>query len=150
VKIYFLISLVILTLFSCISKTNNDGQKQGLISPSGNFKVYMPIRKSNKRLSSPVWTPIIKNYKGQIVYIDETSNLSGHHNSYWDWNINNLNYDILWVYNSDDGSVLIFYRSYGKWGKCYFDIKKGKLIPPKIINKKIYNKINHNKRAQKK
>ncbi len=116
-----------------------EGQKQPLVSPSGEYTVEMPISKSNKNLDYPVWTPTIKNKSGEIVYSDVSSNLSGYHNSYWDWGtIPETGGDDLWVYNSDIGEVTRYYLSYGTWKKAVFDTKKGKLEPPEIIKKKIY------------
>ncbi len=98
----------------------------------------MPISKSNKNLDYPVWTPTIKDKNGKIIYTDQSSNLSGYHNSYWDWGVipENGN-DILWVYNSDIGEVTNYYTKNGNWKKSIYDIKNGKLNPPEIIKKNL-------------
>ena len=133
--------LLMVLLFACRPLPEKEGQKQPLLALSGNYSVEMPISKSNKELDYPVWTPIIKNKSGEIVYKDNFSNLSGYHNSYWDWGkIYENGNDILWVYNSDTGEVTTYYLSYGKWEKAIYDTKKGKLDPPEIIKKKIYRK----------
>jgi hypothetical protein len=115
-----------------------EGQKQPLRSPSGKYTVEMPISHSNYNLHYPVWTPTIKNKNGESIYTDNLSTLSGYHNSYWDWNEDNLGNDVLWVYNSDTGRVFIYYMSSGKWEKSEYDIDKGELNPPAIIKKKTY------------
>ena len=124
---------------ACGFLPHKEGQKQPLLSPSGNYIVEKPILKSNKNLDYPVWTPIIKNKTGEILYTDNYSNLSGAHNSYWDWSINNIGNDILWVYNSDIGEVTIYYLSYGKWQKSVYDTIKGKREPPEIKRRKFIN-----------
>jgi hypothetical protein len=115
-----------------------EGQKQPLLSPSGNYTVEMPIYDSNIDLYYPVWTPTIRNRSGELIYTDRSSNLSGYHNSYWSWNTNNVGNDVLWVYNSDFGEVTMYYLNDGKWEKTKYDIEQGELNPPEIINKKIY------------
>ncbi len=103
----------------------------------------MPISKSNKNLSYPVWTPTIKNQKGKTVYEDLSSNLSGYHNSYWEWGQNpESKRDELWVYNSDIGEVTLYFTNGNKWEKIKYAGKKElknrvKYELPKIIKKKL-------------
>jgi len=138
-KKIFLILLPVILLSGCRTKHSNEGQIQPLTSPTGEFIVEMPILKSNSRLDYPVWTPTIKDKLGNIVYSDNSSNLSGYHKSYWDWGtIPETGADNLWVYNSDTGEVTVYYSSYGEWEKAIIDMKKEKLEPPEIIKKKHY------------
>ncbi len=141
-KITIYLTLIIL-LSACTERTQREGQKQPLLSPSGEYTVEMPILKSNKKLDYDVWTPTIKNTKGDIVYTDFSSNLSGYHNSYWDWGRNPENgSDELWVYNSDIGEVTRYHFSNNQWRKDNFktrnDLPEAQL--PKIIQTKVIKK----------
>lgn len=117
------------------------GQEQGLASPSGKYTISMPIREAKNPGENPVWTPIIKNESGNIVFEDSESKLSGYHNSYWQWStIPENGLDDLWIYNSDNGNVWHYYQSFGQWHKTLFDLDKGKLEPPPMIHAQIYGK----------
>lgn len=130
--------LLIIFLVSCRDRSVREGQSQPLLSPSGNFSVEMPIMKSNQELDYPVWTPTIKDINGEIVYKDNSSTLSGYHNSYWDWSTDNNGNDILWIYNSDDGIIYIYYYYADSWEKEIYNTDNDELDPPEIIKKKIY------------
>jgi len=131
-KILTIICFVLL-LISCGESQEREGQRQPLFSPSGKFIAEMPISKSNHNLDYPVWTPKIKDKDGKTIYEDNESDLSGYHNSYWDWD----NYDRLWIYNSDTGEVTYYYISDGKYKKEIYATQDSSLIPPEIIRKKI-------------
>ncbi len=125
-------------LTACTTRrTPKKGQEQPLSSPSGAYTVEMPILESNKKIDYPVWTPTIKNEDGEIIYTDSSSNLSGYHNSYWDWKRNfEEERDELWVYNSDLGEVTRYYMNNGKWQKVKVQAKNE---APKIIQEKLHN-----------
>lgn len=86
----------------------------------------MPILKAKETMDNPVWTPTIKNSSGKILYRDNASRLSGYHNSYWEWITNANGHEILRVYNSDTGEVILYYQSNGEWIKecCLGDCGK--------------------------
>lgn len=105
------------------------GQKQPLVSPSGMYVVEMPILKSNQ--TQPLWTPIIKNAKGETLFTDRQSGLSGYHNSYWTWSDS----DALWVYNSDDGGATKYFMQDGRWQKLNFRNLDNSCDPPDMIKK---------------
>jgi hypothetical protein len=138
-KLKHIIPMLLVVFFAaCGLLPQKEGQKQPLVSPSGHYTIEMPILRSNRNLDYPVWTPTIKNKRGEIIYTDSLSTLSGYHSSYWDWSKDNSGNDILWVYDSDNGTVFIYRMSYGKWKKSKYDIEKGELNPPEIIGKKLH------------
>jgi len=133
-----IISLFMLILTASCFLSGRKGQKQGLVSPSGNYVAYMPIEPSkNVDMKVPVWTPSLKDKKGKLLYRDENSDLSGYHNSYWDWNGQNTGIERFWVYNSDTGVVTVYYQEGKKWIKKIYDKKKDKIRPPGIIREKL-------------
>jgi hypothetical protein len=133
-----------LLLGSCGRQAATPGQRQSHVSPSGAYSVEMPIGESNKEVDYPVWTPTIKNAKGEVVYKDTASALSGYHNSYWDWSTspesNENASDVLWVYNSDNGEVLRYLQSKGEWRREAWDTTKGMTPLPAVISSKINRK----------
>ncbi len=132
IKIIMVILLAFL-MVSCGRHQAKEGQTQPLSSPTGNYIIEMPTYKSNRGLNYPVWTPTIKDKSGKTIYKDNSSELSGYHNSYWDWDKD----DRLWIYNSDVGSVDIYYLKNGKWIKEKYDRQTNKLNPPGIVKFKL-------------
>lgn len=97
----------------------------------------MPIGKTNDDLYCPVWTPTILDVEGSLLYRDESSTLSGFHNSCWQWSPGPEDRDIFWVYDSDTGYVFYYRESEGKWIKRQYFGKPDAPGPPGIIRGKL-------------
>ncbi len=97
----------------------------------------MPVGKTNDNLYYPVWTPTIMDTEGRVLFRDESSTLSGFHNSYWQWSEGPDEKDIFWIYDSDTGYVFLYRESEGKWIKRQYFGEPDDPGPPKIIREKL-------------
>jgi hypothetical protein len=102
------ISLLFLTCVGCNAAPN---QKQNQLSPSGKYVLSVPQRKNNSNES--VWMVTITSKDGSILYQDNTSTMWWGANAYFGWD----QQDRVWLYYSDDGSILRWELVNGSWNK---------------------------------
>jgi hypothetical protein len=129
-----LLPLLVLILVSCGKEADEripSGLEKPLWSSSNQFYATFPIQK-NETVNYPVWSPHIYNQNRKIEYIDEKSDLSGYHMSYFEWSPEN----ILWLYNSDSGKVYFYQKFDGAWSKKLYLPKQAKFHPTGEIGKK--------------
>lgn len=91
-------------------------QREPVTSPSGVYVLTVPIERSKTEkgplgFGFPYWHVTIADPNGSVVYHDAEDKFAGIRNIYWMWGDD----DVVWLYDSDDGSVY-FYRSVdGRW-----------------------------------
>jgi hypothetical protein len=110
-------------------------QIDNLVSPSGDYRLTMPIR-------DDVWKVTIYNRAGQREYQDADSHFGGFFNVYWTWD----SQDRVWLYNSDDGKIYWWSKSDGQWNKNHWghileretpmDIEPPEMLVPDPVKKR--------------
>jgi hypothetical protein len=108
--------LILVFLVGCNPIPPEKNQTQNLPSPSGNYKLRIPIEKNktNPRYSeTKVWKLTILNSAGIQEYKDEDSTMVGYLNIYWGWDAD----DQVWVFNSDNGQITKWTKETGDWVK---------------------------------
>lgn len=95
------LSVIILTIFSCINKKDKVWTGEGMIDYSGEFKTksMFLIKVDNK---DDIISFTVSNLKNEIV-LKSTKEISNIHKWYVYWDDKN---EVLWVYSGDIGSSL--------------------------------------------
>lgn len=100
-----------MSLFGCSDSTDSN-QKQGAVSPDGQFVLSVPVERGvYPRVS--VWKVTVTDRSGRPLYKDEQSTMPGTLAIYWGWDEQGR----VWVYNSDDGTKWVWERSPSGWKK---------------------------------
>jgi len=100
------------------ARTEKPNQASRATSPSGMYVLTVPIERSTTQKGPlgygfPYWHVTISDPNGQVVYRDAEDKFDSLHSIYWAWGDG----DIVWLYNSDDGSVYYYQCSDGRWAR---------------------------------
>ena len=112
----FTVCFLFLVLIGCSPKAAPPNQKQGAVSPSGNYILNVPIEPQTTNpqyKGTPVWKITIADASGAVLYKDEDSTMVGNLNVYWGWDAK----DRAWAYNSDDGRIWRWELAADGWKK---------------------------------
>lgn len=120
--------LLVIVLWLLPRSPAKPNQTQNLISPSGAYRLSVPIIDDR-------WRVTIHDGQGNLQYQDEESDFVGWLNVYWIWDDG----DRVWLYNSDTGDVFFWeIDPNGRWTKGKLGDGKtmtveGRGAPPKAL-----------------
>jgi hypothetical protein len=107
------------------------GQQQGITSPSG-FVARVPIVSMEGRDFATYWCPELRDADGGLLLRDREG-FPARFNVYWAWDAQ----DRLWLYNSDDGAVVIYAAGPEAWARSQW-VRGSEPQPPEAIQRLIH------------